>query len=219
MSLAICFYNSHGIIMSADKRIVSAINRLNGITESIVVTDAEQKLFKLSDQCGLSVTGSFSFSGVPVSSILTNYIKLHNVNMVKPEQYLLQLARYILSLHDVESDNCILMLAGYRNTIPFIISTGTKEINIVNHINSNDHSAVAYSGENEIMNVLINSKQFAYDYAKFPMQDAIDFVKFMTKTVSGLQRFQQRIQTVSEECDIFHITPYTSRWISNQFLH
>ena len=184
MSLAICFYNSHGIIMSADKRIVSAINRLNGITESIVVTDAEQKLFKLSDQCGLSVTGSFSFSGVPVSSILTNYIKLHNVNMVKPEQYLLQLARYILSLHDVD-----------------------------------DHSAVAYSGENEIMNVLINSKQFAYDYAKFPMQDAIDFVKFMTKTVSGLQRFQQRIQTVSEECDIFHITPYTSRWISNQFLH
>lgn len=212
MSVAISFYNSHGIVMSADRRIVSKINRSSGIIESIVLTDTEQKLFQLSNQCGLSITGSFSIGGIPISSLINAYIKKNDIEKIKPSEYILKLAQYIRERQDDSSDNCILILSGYRNTLPYILSCNTLNSNITNHIGDNSKCSVTYSGESEILNILLNSNGFAYDYAKYSLQDAVEFSEFIIKTVAGLQKYQQKIQTVSEECDILCITPYRSLW-------
>mgnify|MGYP005762464573 CR=1 FL=1 len=215
MSLAISFYNSHGIVMSADRRITTTINKTAATKESFLLTDTEQKLFRLSEQCGLSVTGSFSFNGLPVSSIINSYIFNHDVEKETPSQYLLYLAEYIKNLHNSDSDNCILILSGYRNTIPFVFSCGTSKLSVCNHIEEGSKHAVVYSGESDLLGILLNSKGFSYDYSKFTLCDVINFSRFMTKTVAGLQRYQQRIQTVSDDCDILCFTPHKSLWIDH----
>lgn len=205
--------------MSADRRIVTTVNRPAGVRESFVLTDTEQKLFLLSEQCGLSVTGSFSFNGIPMSSIINSYIHSHDVGRVKPSEYLSSLAEYIKSLHASDSDNCVLILSGYRNTIPFILSSNTLNPSICHHIKKDSTSCVTYSGESDLVNILLNSEGFSYDYSKFTLCDIINFSRFTIKTVAGLQRYQQRIQTVSDDCDILCITPHKSLWIDHLPLH
>lgn len=211
MSLAISFYNSHGITMSADRRIVTTVNRPTGIKESFVLTDTEQKLFQLSEQCGLSITGSFSFNEIPLSSIINSYILSHDVEQVQPAEYLLSLAEYIKKLHNSDCDNCILILSGYRNTNPFILSSNTLNPSVHQHIEQGP--TITYSGENNLLGILLNSEGFAYDYSGYTLQDSINFSKFMIRTVANLQKYQQTIQTVSEDCDVLCITPNKSQWI------
>ena len=214
MSVAISFYNSHGIVMSADRRIISNVDRSCGTIESIVLTDTEQKLFHLSDQCGLSITGSFSIGGTPISSVINTYIRKNDIEKIKPSEYLLKLAKYIKERQDNTSDNCILILSGYRNTFPYILSCNTLNPDIKTHLNNNAQCCVTYSGESDYLNLLLNSDDFVYDYAKYSLQDAVEFSAFMIRTVANLQKYQQKIQTVSEDCDILCITPYRSFWVN-----
>lgn len=209
MSLAITFFNTHGIIMSADNLITSTIIK-GGSPYTFQSSQTEQKLFLIENKYGLSYTGTSSIDGVPLSSILEMYIKDNPINDMNPEEWLLKLAENTKNISK-SYQNVIYILAGYYQHEQLIITTNT--INPEVHVNKKQ-SGLLYSGESNFLQMLIDSDTIAFDYAIFSLQDAADFLRFLNKTVAGLMHFGQYLPTVSENCDLLAILPNESYWLS-----
>ncbi len=219
MSVALSFYNKHGITVCADRRIITCVNANENTKDSFVLTDSEQKLFSIMDKFALTFSGTASFRGVPTSFIICDYIDRFNLTSLTPSELILSLAKYIHGFHCNDNDNCVLILSGYHAGSPFIFSTGTQSPSVNTHIDQSVLSSLAYSGESNILDVFLKSDSVKYDYGNFTMQDAVDFLRFLVRTTSEWQRFQQGIQSVSPECDIICITPNNLCWVSCQSLH
>ncbi len=214
MSLALAFYNHHGIIMCADKLITATYNR-SGINYEIHQSSTEDKLFLIENQYGLSYAGTASIDNGPISAVIEKYIKLNPLADEDPLNWLLILATYFKNKMK-ESDNTIFTLCGYYHGERIMISSNTKnpEINIYSGT-----AGITYSGENDYVSHLISSDLVHFDYTKFTMQDSIDFLRFVVSTVSGLMRFGQCLQTVSDECNILAIHPNEAYWVQHSILH
>lgn len=212
MSLAIALYNHHGIVMSAD-RLVNATIEGKEFHQSFT----EQKLFLVDGKYGLSYTGTASINNVPTSALIKNYLKENQSYNSAPEDYLLKTAIHFHSIQS-EGQNIIFIMCGYFCSKRFVISTNTISPKIKSV--PCDTNSITYSGQNDFVKMLTEQDQtIVFDYGNFTIQDSIDFLRFLNKTVHGLMRFGQIFPTVSENCDILAIYPNKSRWVERLTPH
>lgn len=214
MSLCITFYNSHGIIMSADHMICSTIEK-NNAPYTYQGSKTEQKLFLIENKYGLTYSGVSNIYSTSTSAFLEEYINLHPILEGSPSDWLLDLAQKCKeSLNS--SGNMIFILAGYYCSKRFIVTTNTREpkLNF-----QTDKSGLLYSGENEFLSHLINSDIVTFKYSKFTLQDAADFLRFLTQTVAGLMHYGQYLPTVSKTCDVLALRPNETHWLERLTLH
>lgn len=214
MSLCITFYNAHGIIMSADNMVCSTIEKDNA-PYTYQSSETEQKLFLIENKYGLSYPGTSSIGSTTISAFLAEYINSHPVLENPPMDWLLDLAQKCNELLE-SSKNIVFILAGYYHSERFVVTTNTKEpkLNF-----QTDKSGLLYSGESKFVSHLINSNIIAFEYSKFTLQDAADFLRFLNKTISGLMRYGQYLPTVSSTCDTLAILPNESYWLEHLTLH
>lgn len=203
MSLAISVYNHHGIVMGADK-LVNAVYNKKGFHQSYT----EQKLFLIDNKYGLSYTGTASVDNIPVSALINEYISKVKIGESEPSYYLLQLSKYFCSKLS-ENENIIFIMCGYFDNKKFIITTNTLNPDVLIMDKS---SGILYSGENDFVKQIVDTKNVAFDFEKFTIQDAIGFIKFVIKTVAKLMYFGQYFPTVSKKCDILVIRPNKAYW-------
>lgn len=216
MSLALALYNHHGIIMSADKIRTSSFKKKDGTLTTINLPPTDQKLFLIENKYGLSYTGTSSINQAPLSALLERYFLDNIIGEDYPDTWLLNLANYFHPLLS-NDENIVFILCGYYKNKQFVISTNTSSPNI-NTFNTSHDSSIVYSGESNIVASLINSKEIAYDYNCFTMQDSVDFLYFLNRTVADMMYFGQYLPTVSKECDILAIYPTNSYWVLHDSL-
>lgn len=215
MSLAMALYNHHGIVMSADKMCTVTYPNNNGDLVTINKPPTEQKLFIIEDKYGLSYTGTSSIGGVPLSALLEEYFFQNIIKELNPNDWLLKLAVYFQSLLP-EKGNIIFIMCGYYNNKQFVITTNTSNPKITDVAGN---PRILYSGEQQFVDILINSKIINYEYQKFTMQDSVDFLCFINRTIAGMMYWGQYLPTVSYDCDILAIYPNKSHWVQRDPLH
>ncbi len=208
MSLAIALHNYHGIVMLADKMMTSTFEK-DGNMETINLPPTDQKLFLIENKYGLSYTGTASINGIPISALLKQYFLDNIIGKSNPISWLLNLANHF---HNLLSDNqnIIFIMCGYYNGGKFVINTNTSSPQI--NFSDTNHPLV-YSGESDILTQIININKISYEFPKFTIQDSIDFLYFLNRTVAGMMYFGQYLPTVSKECDILTISPIDSHWV------
>lgn len=215
MSLAMALYNHHGIVMSADKLITSTIK--DGEKEiQYTRPSTEQKLFLIEEKYGLSCTGTASINGIPISAILEKYFVENSIQNLDIDTWLLNLANHFHAQLDGTTNNIIFIICGYQNNHRIIASTNTLKPSITLFTSE---ASLTYSGENQFVDLLINSPIIPFEYSKFTMQDSVDFLCFLNETVANLMHFGQYSPTVSKECDILAIYPNKSYWVRHETLH
>lgn len=159
----------------------------------------------------MSYTGTASID----NGLIEKYIAICPLVNESPTSWLLQLATFIKSKM-TENDNTVFTLCGYYYSKRIVISTNTKNLKIKVHP---DDQGIVFSGESNYISHLINYELVVFDYGKFTMQDSVDFLRFLVKTVSGLMQFGQCLPTVSEECDILAIYSNNAYWVQHSVLH
>lgn len=214
MSLCITFYNAHGIIMSADHIVCSTIEKDNA-PYTYQGSNTEKKLFLIENKYGLSYSGASNIGDISISAFLEEFIKSNPILENPPSEWLLLVARKCKDLLSPDQ-NMIFILSGYYRSERFIVTTNTKEPTL---IFQTKESGLLYSGESKFVSHLINSKIIAFEYSKFTLQDAADFLRFLNKTISGLMYYGQYLPTVSSTCDVLAILPNESRWLERLTLH
>ena len=50
----------------------------------------------------------------------------------------------------------------------------------------------------------------------FPLQEGIDYLRFINRTTSKLQYYNGELQSISEECDVLVIENDGAKWITSQ---
>lgn len=203
MSLAITIYNHHGIVMGTDK-LVNAVCDNKEFHQSYT----EQKLFLIDDKYGLSYTGTASIDNIPVSALINEYLSKIKIGESEPSYYLLQLAKYF-SYKLSNDQNIIFIMCGYFGDKKFIMTTNTQEpdVSIIDKL-----SGLIYSGENNFIRQIVDTKNIAFEFEKFTIRDSIDFIKFVIKTVAKMMYYGQYFPTVSKKCDILVICPNKVYW-------
>ena len=98
----------------------------------------------------------------------------------------------------------------YYNGGKFVINTNTSSPQI--NFSDTNHPLV-YSGKSDILTQIININKIQYEFPKFTIQDSIDFLYFLNRTVAGMMYFGQYLPTVIKECDILTISPIDSHWV------
>jgi len=216
MSLSLNFPTYNGIIMTADRRITTTLNSVDP-NQSFLFSDNENKLFLLKNGFGLNYTGTSSVNNIPISSIINDLVNKIDVLKFSPKELLSFIADHINTLNN--NGNTILTLSGFLNEEPFICSINTKFYEFQYLYNKDMPMTLSFSGETDMIISLLNDPKYKYDYSKFNLQDAIDFLTLINNTVADFQHFQQRLQTVSHDCDVLAITKYSSNWVRHMSLH
>lgn len=204
MSLATTLYNYHGIVMCADKLVNNTID-----TRTYHGSFTEQKLFLIEGKYGLSYTGTSSVNNIPLSALLEEYFLENKIDNQNPSKWLLKLATHF---HNElpEGRNIIFIFCGYYNNKKFILNTNTKNP----HVNSTDKQhGLTYSGETKFLECITKSDTVAFEFIKFTIQDAVNFLRFLNETVANMMYYGQYLQTVSKECDILVIQPSNTHWV------
>lgn len=213
MSLTMAFYNNRGIIMSADN-MICAITTKNESPYKYQSSQTEHKLFLIEDKYGLSYSGTADVGPVPLTYFLARYINDNPIQDLDPSEWLLDLAKGFNEFF-TDNQNIIFTLCGYYHGDRVVITTNTRSPEITCFVDDN----ILYSGESEFLSMLISTNIIKFDYKRFTLQDAADFLRFLNKTVAGLMKYGQYLPTVSESCDILAILPDKSYWLNYSELH
>ena len=148
--------------------------------------------------------------------MIEDYISSNALKNAHPTDWLANLVSYFQrNIHNGE--HIVFTLCGYYLGEKNILTTNTSVPNNIRSIT--EKAGLLYSGETILLSHLVNSDLAAFDYAKFTMQDSIDFLRFLIKTVSGLMHFGQMIPTVSYDCDVLALFSNEACWIEHSELH
>lgn len=209
MSLALILANSNGIVMSADHRMT--FSAPCDIKASTAQYDNEQKLFLTKNNHGIAYTGDLGFADCnSVSSIIKYELSNidNNISSVKDE--LIYICNKLIQHKPV---NIIaLSAAGIEDgkwcvfTTELIAGQTAFQINEI----SNTPFTFYFQGESSLTNSVLSSLN--QNYIFFPLQIAVNFVRFINQTVSLCQYFSGIPQTVSPDCDILVIDNCGAHW-------
>lgn len=211
MSLAITLANQYGIVMSADRRLTTTVTRSKtGEMESFVLTEHEQKLFLTRAGHGISYTGASSLEeGKSTSCIIRKTLaQLDETLSLKDE--ILSIKKKLQAFSNER--NVILIGAAVYEEKNGVISSSLTE-NEITELTDKDGSCLAFSGESKI--VIKLTDMFPVDRNAFPLQESINYLRFLTRSVAGLQHYAQINQTVSEDCDILVLRNSGAQWITS----
>lgn len=110
-----------------------------------------------------------------------------------------------------EDENIVFIAAGYNGETAQIMTASTSNT----EIRTGDD--LMYTGETDIAQTVICAMKIAYN--QMTLQDRMDFHRFVTSTISGMQHYSGQIPTVSEECDIVVLGPNGVLFSSFSKLH
>lgn len=211
MSLAIALANQYGIVLSADRRLTTTlIGSQEGETKSFVLTDHEQKIFLTKAGHGITYTGSSSLeNGDRTSCLIRRTIAQLDENLsIKDELLTIKQKLQVVA----NGRNVILMGASVSCDHNTVISTTLKSDGITEHTDK-DGTCLSFSGESDT--VIKLTDMFPVDRNAFPLQESINYLRFLTRSVAGIQHYAQINQTVSEECDILVLQMSGAQWITS----
>ena len=207
MSLAIALANQHGIVMSADKRVTLTVtNTESGESDSFVATDNEQKIFVTKSGHGIAYAGnSVLKDGSCTSEIIETKIRDMQPKKIKEELYVIMNE---LMEHDKEA-TVFLIIAGIEDSKRHIYSMNSIANTI---IENTDVKGLGYTylGEPKLASEIIDMVK--HDRNNLPLQDIINYLRFVNYTIAKIQYYGTINQTVSEDCNILDIRNDTSTW-------
>lgn len=210
MSLAVVLANQYGIVLSADRRLTTTIiNKETGVRNSFLLTDWEQKIFLTKTGHGITYTGAaFLGNGNNTSCVVQQTLaQLDEKLSIKDE--LLIIKQKLQSLSNGE--NVVLIGAEASNSRNLVVSTSLIADDLTEHTSA-DGTCLVYSGESDLAKKLID--MFVVDRNAFPLQESINYLRFLNRSVAGLQHYAQIKQTVSEECNVLVLQSSGAQWIT-----
>lgn len=210
MSLAITLANQYGIVMSADRRITTTVTRSEtNETESFVLTEHEQKLFLTKAGHGISYTGASSLAGGRRTACIIRKTLAQLEECLSLEDEILSVKKELQAF--ANGRNVILIGAAICDEKNRVLSSSLTTDEITEH--TKDEKCLAFSGESDT--VIKLTDMFPVDRNAFPLQESIDYLRFLTRSVAGLQHYAQMNQTVSEACDVLVIQSSGTEWITS----
>lgn len=211
MSLAITLANPYGIVMSADRRLTTTVtDEKTKENESFILTEHEQKIFLTNSGHGITYTGASSLeNGEKTSCIIRNFLAGLAPTLTIEEE-LRSVRERLQSVADKR--NVILIGAAIANNHRCVFSTSLISDELTDHI-STDESCLSFSGESGTIRKLTD--MFPVNFSAFPLQESINYLRFLTRSVAGLQHYAQMNQTVSEDCDVLVIRDSGTQWITS----
>lgn len=211
MSLAITLANPYGIVMSADRRLTTTVtDEKTKEKESFVLTEHEQKIFLTNSGHGITYTGASSFeNGEKTSCIIRNFLAGLAPTLTIEEE-LRSIKERLQSV--AGKRNVVLIGAAIVNNHRCVFSASLISDELTNHIPGGRHCLV-FSGESNTVQKLTD--MFSVNYSAFPLQESVNYLRFLTRSVAGLQHYAEMNQTVSEGCDILVIRDSGAQWITS----
>ena len=203
MSLAITLANQYGIVMSADRRLTTTVtDEKTKENESFILTEHEQKIFLTNSGHGITYTGASSLENGEKTSCIIRNLLAGLAPTLTIEEELRSVRERLQSVADKR--NVILIGAAIANNHRCVFSTS---------LISTDESCLSFSGESGTIRKLTD--MFPVNFSAFPLQESINYLRFLTRSVAGLQHYAQMNQTVSEDCDVLVIRDSGAQWITS----
>lgn len=211
MSLAMVLANPYGIVMTADRRLTTTVSVKNiATTESFFLTDHAQKIFLTKAGHGITYTGASDFNdGTCTSEIIKDAINEYNNPKAPVQSELLFIKRKLAEHKDTRG--LTLLGAEIRDTKRHVYAISLNKDSIDKQTNENGNCFI-FSGESDLAKKI--AEMLPVNQNRFPVQESINYLRFINSTVAGMLHYAQRNQTVSEECDVLVITADGSRWIT-----
>lgn len=234
MSLAISVYVPSGIVMCTDSRVSGVLSRkeegkdgsVAHIHERIVFSDSAQKLIIFED-AGVAVS-TFDTAIVekyPVEHHLKRFMELEQPGKDTPIE---EIMRKLVGFFKGRFANTGVgfHMAGYRpegtQHVPYVFSGHTLAEPNPTRRNCNDLDEVVYgitrSGETLVTNRLIDVNSTPV-FDAMPLQDAVDYAKFLMRTTIDALHFEPRFPSVGGPIDLLVITPHRMQFVECKLLY
>jgi len=202
-----------GIVMEADNCLSQDLK--NG-ARFMVKSSSFRKLYVMPHNIGISFGGdSHTKEGILLSRYITIFLDNLDCQTYKtPFQVanaLLEHMRCIDSETALRFHVCGYDIADITRPIPQLLRVYTKE-NRVEAVNHGLNPGLMYAAVNNLPELFLGIAQKSYN--NFSMQDAIDFARFMFKTVRKCMRFCFMGKAVSKNVDILAIYPHSHKWVN-----
>lgn len=209
MSLALVFANRYGIVMSADRRLLVSLESGN---EQMLLTEHASKLFLSTHHRGFSYTGASDLDGgIPTSTIIEATLRETAQKALTIAEELSAVKSSLLKY--AGERNVILFAAGQENGHNVALTTNLIHSAITNYCEESE-CCVAFSGAVDIVRPLVDALPNLRD--KFPLPEAVSYLKFLTRSVASLQHYSVTPQTVGLECDVLVIQNGMASWANRE---
>ncbi len=185
-----------------------------------------QKLFQINDQVGVITIGHTKINGLRIQHLIYQFINWLQQNN-NFNEYCKNMVQY---WQEYCSDQNLLENHNGKTELIFAGTGTTEMINqyaiVVVHENgelklkSPIEFGVAMAGAHDVIDKMFGDdgvKQ--YPVKEFPLQDAVEFAKFLIQTQIGVDKYICRIPRVGGELDIAVIHPtYGFKWVQQKKL-
>ncbi len=212
MSLAMVLANQHGIVMSADKRLTLTVTNIkNNESDSFVATDNEQKIFVTKTGHGIAYVGN----SVLKDNACTSEVILETIrNMPSTHTALKEEIRYVMDKIVRHDDNAVVFtaIAGIENGKRHVFVLDSIS-NIIKEDTDALGNGYTYLGESKLASEIVNMVK--HDHANLPLQDTINYLRFVNSTIAKIQYYGKINQTVSENCNILVIRNDGTTWVNS----
>lgn len=188
MSFAFVSCNQYGIVASADHRLTGT----NAKGENYTSTNYCRKLFCSKQRYVVTFTGKADINGFPIPAKISELWEDADVEASTTLSDFF--AEFVSEMSNFCSENIVFIAAGYQDGSPRILTATTTDPQV------KEMGHLGYSGEVDIAKAILNAVPVVYDL--MTLQDRIDFHRFVTQSIAKLQYHSDRLQTVSESCDI-----------------
>lgn len=205
MSLVLAISNCNGIAISADRRVTQ--DPVDG-KSALLLTDNERKIFITKSGHAIANVGSHVLRNMKSSSSLIKDI----IEQMSPD---ISLSDELLTLKQAFIENAyddayiVLIGAGIDNGQQVILSMNIKDEYSTAQTNTFGYGAYFRGDDKELKELL---GLFPIDVSYYPMQESVEYIKFLNRTIAGLQKYSKHLQSISEECDVLIIDKYGTRW-------
>lgn len=213
MSLAMVLANQYGIVMSADKRMTLTPKTSDGQTFLYPSLNHQQKLFMTKSGHGIAFTGTLTLDdGTATAVVIKDAIARYS----NPRTSVLdELKNLKMVLKQRTKDGKITLVGaeiknGKRQV--FTITLTGEDI----EKNTNEEGLCLLSqGDCSLAEMLMSFQSRNSNCAHFSLQEGINYLRFINKTVARLQYYNGELQSISEKCDILVVTSESCKWITS----
>jgi hypothetical protein len=228
MALTVSIYVPSGVVMASDSRVSGVLTRkeqngdgaMTRMHERIVFSDSAQKLMIFEEAAvAVSAFDTAIIEKYPVDHHIKRFVELEQPNQNTPVE---EITRKLVGFFKGRFANVGVgfHVAGYRpegtQHVPYVYSCHTVAEPNPTRRNCNEDDDPVYgitrSGETLITNRLIDTSSTPV-FDAMPLQDAVDYARFLMETTVSAMRFEPRFPSVGGPIDILAITPRGMRFV------
>ena len=103
----------------------------------------------------------------------------------------------------------ILIGAGFDNGEQKVLSISLKSEPPVAATDALGYGLIYRGDDTELQEIF---KLFPVDAAYYPIQEMVEYLKFLNRTVAGFQKYSKHLQSISEKCDVLVIRKSGVEW-------